>query len=82
MELSAFTRSPGESPESFAVRVYDYVFRTKIERLLAKEEMWADENGRNRRRCRRLRSWCPRDPLKRLTGLTDLTATTTTAITR
>lgn len=43
VELSAFTRSPGESPESFAVRVYDYVFRTKIERLLAKEEMWADE---------------------------------------
>ena len=43
VELSAFTRTPGESPESFAVRVYDYVFRTKIERLLAKEEMWADE---------------------------------------
>ena len=43
VELSAFTATPGESPAEFAVRVYDYVFRTKIERLLTKEEMWANE---------------------------------------
>ena len=47
MELSAFTRSPGESPESFAVRVYDYVFRTKIERLLANPTMTARFPDRN-----------------------------------
>ena len=40
VELSAFTRKDGESGADYAVRVFDFVFRYKIERLLEKEEMW------------------------------------------
>ena len=42
VELSAFTRKDGETGAAFAERVFDYVFRRKIESLLGKEEMWKD----------------------------------------
>lgn len=42
VELSAFTRKDAETGAAFAERVFDYVFRRKIESLLGKEEMWKD----------------------------------------
>ena len=42
VELSAFARKDDETGAAFAERVFDYVFRRKIESLLGKEEMWKD----------------------------------------
>ena len=39
VELSAFTRKDGETGAAFAERVFDYVFRRKIESLLGKENV-------------------------------------------
>ena len=45
MELSAFARKDDETGAAFAERVFDYVFRRKIESLLGKEEMWKDRRA-------------------------------------
>ena len=45
VELSAFARKDDETGAAFAERVFDYVFRRKIESLLGKEEMWKDRRA-------------------------------------
>ena len=60
-----------ESPESFAVRVYDYVFRAKIERLLAK----GDVGGRERKKPTPLPAFTdlvPEGPTAAAHGFTDV----------
>ena len=48
-DARAFARDAenGESFATFATRVYDFVFRTKIESLLLKEEMWEKRSRPN-----------------------------------